>query len=129
MADDLRPYLASLASEERSTAARALGRLHDAEARPTLQSLTRDPVEDVRLAAHHALEHRTTHTPNKLVREGGAGQPARWTTGGADDANAAPDGWQSALRKRFGSADIVDANDTAGADDTATDDDGAATDK
>ena len=69
-----------------------------------------------------------THTPNKLVREGGAGQPARWTTGGADDANAAPDGWQSALRKRFGAADNVDANedanDAAGDGDTATDDDG-----
>lgn len=131
MADDLRPYLASLASEERSTAARALGRLHDAEARPTLQSLMRDPVEDVRLAAHHALEHRTVPAPNKLVREGGAGQPARWTTGGVDDANAAPDGWQSALRKRFGAPDNEDASEDANEDtsedtDTETDADTSA---
>ena len=86
MADDLRPYLASQASEERATATRALGRLHDADARPTLQSLTHDPVEDVRLAAQHALEHRASPRPSKVVmREGGAGEPKRWTSVGDDD--------------------------------------------
>lgn len=137
MADDLRPYLASLASEERATAARALGRLHDVDARPMLQSLTHDPVEDVRLAAHHALEHRTPPAPNKLMREGGAGQPTRWTTSD-DGAEATLEGWQSALRQRFGAPekdandnDTDDAHDTDSATDSAsaTEDDDTASGK
>ncbi len=106
MADDLRPYLASQASEERATATRALGRLHDADARPTLQSLTHDPVEDVRLAAQHALEHRASAAASKVVmREGGAGEPKRWTSVGDDEGEGdspTADDWRAALRRRFG---------------------------
>jgi 3'-5' exonuclease/HEAT repeat protein len=108
MADELRPYLASQASEERATAARALGRLHDADARPTLQSLAHDPVEDVRLAAHHALEHRASAAASKVMREeGGAGKPKRWTSvgdDGGDGDSPTENDWRAALRKQFGSA-------------------------
>ena len=106
MAEELRPYLTSLAAEERASAARALGRLHDADARPTLQALAHDPVADVRLAALHALEHRgpsaAQKAAHKLVRDGGAGKPTRWTTGDDGDAPAM-DAWQAALRARFSS--------------------------
>jgi hypothetical protein len=104
MAEELRPYLTSPASEERASAARALGRLHDADARPTLQALAHDPVADVRLAAQHALDHRpassTRKATNKLARDGGAGRPTRWTTGDEGDAPTM-DAWQAALRARF----------------------------
>ncbi|HKT39659.1 MAG TPA: HEAT repeat domain-containing protein, partial [Ktedonobacterales bacterium] len=87
-------------------AARALGRLHDADARPTLQSLKHDPVEDVRLAAHHALEHRSSAAASRVMREeGGAGAPKRWTSVGGDagDGDSPTVGdWRAALRKRFG---------------------------
>lgn len=103
MADDLRPYLTSPAAEERASAARALGRLHDVDARTTLQSLAHDPVEDVRQAAHHALEHRLSHaTSNKVVREKGAGQPTRWTTSSDDGTASAMNDWQATLQARFG---------------------------
>ena len=108
MADVLRPYLASPASEERATAVRALGRLRDADAHPTLQALTHDPVEDVRLAAQHALEHRSAPAASKVVREGGTGQPTRWTAGGAGDGDGdspPADDWRAALRNRFRSDD------------------------
>lgn len=101
MADDLRPYLTSLAAEERATATRALGRLHDVDSRPTLQALTHDPVEDVRQAAYHALEQRASSAAGKVVREGGAGKPQRWTSDGSDDTPPMED-WRSALRERFG---------------------------
>jgi 3'-5' exonuclease/HEAT repeat protein len=104
MADDLRPYLTSLAAEERATATRALGRLHDVDARSTLQALVHDPVEDVRQAAYHALEQRTAPSASKVVREGGAGKPQRWTSEGSDDATPMDD-WRSALRERFGTGD------------------------
>jgi HEAT repeat protein len=107
MADELRPYLASLAAEERATAARALGRLHDADARPTLQSLTHDPVEDVRLAARHALEHRSSAASKVMREEGGAGAPKRWISVGDDDSEGdspTVDDWRAALRKQFGAA-------------------------
>lgn len=103
MAEELHPYLTSLAAEERASAARALGRLHDADARPTLQALAHDPVGDVRLAAQHALDHRPSSASaanNKLVRDGGAGRPTRWTTGDEGDTPAM-DAWQAALRARF----------------------------
>jgi hypothetical protein len=105
MAEELHPYLTSLAAEERATAARALGRLHDADARPTLQALAHDPVGDVRLAAQHALDHRPSSASaanNKLVRDGGAGRPTRWTTGDEGDAQTM-NAWQAALRARFSS--------------------------
>lgn len=118
MADDLRPYLASPASEERASTARSLGRLHDAAARPTLQALTTDPVEDVRVAAHYALDHRVTHATGhsgtgsgghsggtgQSGHSGGAGQPIRWTSGDDGDnggADAAADDWRARLRAQF----------------------------
>lgn len=104
MTDALRPFLTSLASEERATAARALGRLHDTDALPTLQALLHDPVEDVRLAARHALEHRSSPATSKVTRTSGIGQPARWTAGDDDD-NTARDDWRSALRARFNTDD------------------------
>src|SRR6185437_4231311 len=107
MADELRPYLTSQAAEERATAARALGRLHDADARPTLQSLKHDPVEDVRLAAHHALEHRSAAASKVMREEGGAGTPKRWTSVGDDESDGdspTADDWRAALRKQFGAA-------------------------
>lgn len=103
MVEDLRPYLTSPASEERASAARALGRLHDADSRPTLQALTQDPVEDVRQAAHYALEHRSSPAASKVARDAGKpGQPARWTSGDDGDSDTlASDDWRSALRARF----------------------------
>ena len=102
MAEELHPYLTSPAAEERASAARALGRLHDADARPTLQALTHDPVADVRAAAQHALDrrHGSASPANKLVRDGGSGRPTRWTTSGEGDTPTM-DGWQAALRARF----------------------------
>lgn len=103
MAEDVRPYLTSPASEERATAARALGRLHDDDARPTLQALMHDDVEDVRAAAHHALEHRSAQGTGKLTREGGTAEPARWTAEGDGESDVHPqDDWRSALRAHFG---------------------------
>jgi hypothetical protein len=115
MAEELRPYLTSLAAEERASAARALGRLHDADARPTLQALAHDPVGDVRLAAQHALDHRPSaaSASHKLVRDGGAGRPTRWTTGDEGDAPTM-DAWQAALRARFQSNGDGGASGTSG---------------
>ncbi|HEU5348615.1 MAG TPA: HEAT repeat domain-containing protein [Ktedonobacterales bacterium] len=109
MVDDLRPYLISPASEERASAVRALGRLHDAATQPTLQALAHDPVEDVRQAVRHALEHRASPAASKLVRDGGVGKPTRWTSG-EDDAALTMDPWQAALRARFGADDNSDEN-------------------
>ncbi|MGE5335338.1 MAG: HEAT repeat domain-containing protein [Nitrososphaerota archaeon] len=110
MADDLRPYLTSPASEERATVVRVLSRLHDAESQPTLRALAHDPVEDVRQAVQHALEHRAVPVANGLVRGGGAGKPTRWTAG--DGGSAPPmDAWQVALRARFGADDGTDHHD------------------
>jgi 3'-5' exonuclease len=102
MVEEIRPFMASRAAEERASSARALGRLHDVDARPTLQALTRDPVEDVRVAAHHALEHRVSSAASRVARNKTAGQPTRWVVGGDGEGEApAMSEWQSALRARF----------------------------
>jgi hypothetical protein len=59
----------------------------------------------VRLAAYHALEHRLSTAASKVMREGGGGEPKRWTSVGDDEGDGdspSMDDWRAALRKQFG---------------------------
>jgi 3'-5' exonuclease len=104
MASDLRPYLRALPMEERAGAARALGRLRDTAALEEIHALTRDPVFDVRQAAHMALESMRAPVPSNPRRAIRA-SPGRWVVGETDDATSTQGGdddWRAQLRARFG---------------------------
>jgi hypothetical protein len=106
LAPDLRPYLTSAAADERAGAARAIGRLHDRSAILLLRPLLHDPVQDVRQAAHVALDHLDAGPSSRgaapHVRPTG---PVKWTSDDADAAGAGDTaGWRAALRARFGIA-------------------------
>jgi HEAT repeat protein len=108
LAPDLRPYLASPASEERAGAARGIGRLHDRSAIELVRPLLDDAVYDVRQAAKLALESltgvaapRRPRPPAPAERREG---PLMWTSGADEGAGASQGGWQAALRARFGMA-------------------------
>ena len=105
LADALRPYLRALPMEERAAAARALGRLRDTASLEDIQTLTEDPVDDVRHAARMALELMRmppAATSSRALRT----SPGRWVVGETeDDPSGAPrtdDDWRAQLQARFG---------------------------
>jgi hypothetical protein len=101
LAHDVRPYLTSLASDERAAAARAAGRLRDMGAQAVLRLLLDDPVQDVRQAAHLALDTLGNAPTPARARPSG---PITWTSGnaGAGAGQHDLDGWQARLRADFG---------------------------
>jgi hypothetical protein len=105
LADALRPYLHALPVEERAGAARALGRLRDTASLEDIQTLTEDPVDDVRHAARMALKSMRSsagESPSRALRT----SPGKWVVGETgDDSSGAPsagDDWRSQLQARFG---------------------------
>jgi len=129
LAPDLVPYLSSLASEERQSAARGIGRLHDKSAIDLLRPLLADPVQEVRQAATLALEqlqgvrpvaashphfdfrpHPATQTPSGVVK---------WSSDSQDTSSQATGGWQDTLRAHFGLSPISpgDTDQHGGGDD------------
>ncbi len=110
LAPDLRPYLASPASEERAGAARAIGRLHDRSAIELVRPLLEDAVFDVRQAARLAIEtltgvtapRRPSRPQQPVAPSGRRDGPLRWTSGTAETDGGAQDGWRATLRARFG---------------------------
>ncbi len=102
---EVRPSLTAQAAEERASAVRTLGRLRDNAARSDLEKLLEDPVEDVRQAAHTALDilKQPPAPPSTTVKrttqqEDGGGV---WTVGDDEPPPEAADDWRSALRARF----------------------------
>lgn len=67
---EVSPYADSPSSVFRSAAARTLGRLGNATARPTLLRLTSDPIPDVVKAAETGLRDLTAGPPKPLVPAG-----------------------------------------------------------
>jgi hypothetical protein len=118
LAPDLYPYLSSPTGEERQSAARGIGRLHDKSALDLIRPLLADPVQEVRQAATLALEqlqgvrpiapphpsvarepHPAAHTPRGLVK---------WSSSDSQDTSSSvAGGWQDTLRAHFGLAPIV----------------------
>jgi ribonuclease D len=137
LAPDLRPYLTAPASEERQSAARAIGRLHDKSAIELIRPLLHDPVQDVRQAALLALEQLSgsrppvsrlpyahqphpVHQPHTAGRvTSGAVSAVKWSSEPEDDAAPVTGGWQEALRARFGMAATAAPDDNTGKDDTS----------
>jgi HEAT repeat protein len=105
LAEALRPYLHAQPAEERAGAARALGRLRDTASREDIQTLTQDPVDDVRQAARMALESlRSPATTNH--RRALRTSPGKWVVGETDDEASGGHGgddWRAQLQARFGS--------------------------
>lgn len=115
LAADVRPYLAAPASEERAGAARGLGRLHDKAGIPEIRPLLDDPVQDVRQAAHLAIENLSgTHVarPPRPRTEG----PVRWTSSAGEAEQPEEGGWRAALRANFGIAPDGTGSDSGGGD-------------
>lgn len=110
LAPDLRPFITAAASEERAGAIRALGRLHDVEALPLIHPLLSDPVQDVRQAAHLAIEQLSSATPRRHhgQRHRIPSGPVKWTSSEAEE-NASNSGevddWRAKLRARFGTGE------------------------
>jgi hypothetical protein len=106
LAPDLRPYLSAPSSEERASAARAIGRLRDRSAILEIRPLLADPVRDVRQAAHTAMEHLEQAQSVRRQRATRTDGPLKWSSDDADNG-AQPVGesaWQVALRAKFGIA-------------------------
>ncbi|MFI5274523.1 MAG: hypothetical protein ACHQ4H_15945, partial [Ktedonobacterales bacterium] len=101
---DLRPSLTAPAAEERSGAARAIGRLHDRTAILALRTLLADPVHDVRASALIAIEHletgprRPSPRPQPSTASSGS---VRWTSD-TESATTGGASWQDQLRREFG---------------------------
>lgn len=110
LAVDLRPYLGSLASDERGGAARALGRLRDEVSAHDIRALLNDPVEDVRQAAQMAqmaLDGRNgaqAELAGNGVRDAAPTGAKRWTFGDVEEEQATGGDWRAALRQQFGAA-------------------------
>jgi len=110
LANELRPYLRALPVEERAGAARALGRLRDAASLEDIQTLTDDPVNDVRQAARMALESmRSPSSVNshRAVRT----SPGKWVVGDTEDDESGAQGgddWRAQLQARFGAPQAPD---------------------
>ena len=106
LAPEFHSYLTAPASEERAGAARALGRFHDTSAESTIRALLADPVQDVRQAAHLALDNlKTAPHPARAQRvpRSPSGGPVRWSSEtDGDRTTPATADWQDALRARFG---------------------------
>lgn len=116
VAPDLKPLLSAPAAEERSSAARALGRLHDRSAETALRALLDDPVRDVREAAEVALDHVSGKAPPRPVSRARQSAAGTWTVGDGDESPNAPTGWQAELRARFGSHQPPAEQDDAAGD-------------
>ncbi|HEX6123652.1 MAG TPA: HEAT repeat domain-containing protein [Ktedonobacterales bacterium] len=104
---DLRPFLASPASEERAGAVRAIGRMRLPAANELARPLLEDAVREVRQAAQLALAQQhggvtAPPAPTRATRQANG----IWTIGEAPtDAGGDPDDpndWRTALRARFG---------------------------
>ena len=130
LAPQARPYLASPLAEERSGAARALGRLRDWQSQSALEDLREhDAVEDVRQAAATALEF-LKKSPTKSVphRERFSstqpGGPRQWVVGD-EEVPMQPDAsdWRSALLQRFGASNDGEAGASGADSDEAQADD------
>jgi hypothetical protein len=117
LAPDLYPYLSSPASEERQSAARGIGRLHDKSAIDLIRPLLADPVQDVRQAATLALEQLqgvrpiTAPHPPEMWQPQAAAHTLRglvkWSSESQDTSSPATGGWQDTLRSHFGLSPIV----------------------
>ena len=112
LAPDLRAFITATASEERAGAIRALGRLHDIEALPLIYPLLEDFVQDVRQAAHLAIEQLSSATPRRHHH----GQrhphlpagPVKWTSAASEEdetPSGSADDWRAKLRAKFGSGE------------------------
>ena len=118
LAEDLRVYLEAPAAEERSGAARTIGRLSDRSAILPLRALLQDSVQDVRQAAQVALEHLENAPrrsaprvwrPQRNADESRGGHSGRgdgrlrWRSDDGDDAGTGGSAeWQQQLRRRYG---------------------------
>lgn len=120
LAEDLRLFLNAPAAEERSGAARTIGRLGDRLAILLLRPLLEDSVQDVRQAAEIALVHLEHPTRRPPVRPrlpsntgtGGRGGAVRWSSDDASGATGEQAGgaeWQRKLRHHYDQA--VEAGD------------------
>jgi hypothetical protein len=116
---EVRPYLDAQAAEERASAARTLGRLRDTAARPDLERLLEDPVDDVRQAAHTALDYlkqppTPAAAPAKRTMHQERDGRGVWTVGDDEPPPAAAGDWRSALRARFGGVPETETDDKTG---------------
>lgn len=113
LAEDLRLFLNAPAAEERSGAARTIGRLGDRSAILLLRPLLEDSVQDVRQAAQVALEHlehpsrrppTRPRTPADASDNRGRGRAVRWSSDdmGTEAAQAGGAEWQRKLRRHYG---------------------------
>jgi hypothetical protein len=110
LAPDVSPLLAAAASEVRASAARCIGRLRDPATIPTLRGLVEDPVQDVREAAHFALDTLAGAPAAPRVRRDASGG---WTSGGDGDGATPVAGWQAELLARLESPTEPDAEPDA----------------
>lgn len=102
LAPDLRPYLASPASEERAGAARALGRLRVFAATEAIRALLTDPVQDVRQAAQTALGFLEGGViPRTGLRSERRNGHRVWSASHQGAEPAPVEAWRTALRERF----------------------------
>jgi hypothetical protein len=112
LAPDLHPFLLSPASEERQSAARGIGRLHDKSAIDLIRPLLADPVQEVRQAATLTLEQLQGTRPINASDAPRAWQPqaavhtprglVKWSSDSQDTGSPAAGGWQDTLRAHFG---------------------------
>ena len=103
LAPDIVPLLTSVASDDRASGARTLGRLGVKSAQDSIRPLLTDPVDDVRKAAQAALRNlgdketkpkqATPTTANDGTRTWTVGQGEQTDTASADD-----DPWKARLR-------------------------------
>ncbi len=105
LAPDVRPYLASSSAEERSGAARTLGKLRDKEAVEPLKLLITDPTPDVRQATTNALTAIASGEPPRLPYRRGWGRLAQTVAhrneSDSGTSGVAPDSrWTDASRQR-----------------------------
>lgn len=127
LAPDLYPYLTSPAAEERQSAVRGLGRLHDKAAIPLVRPLLGDNVAEVRQAATVALEQLSGRRP-VIPRPANGYRPhtaarvtdglVKWSSEPKDVEVPAVGGWQDTLRARYGLSPILpDESGQGGSDD------------
>ncbi len=118
LAPDLYPYLDSPASEERQSAVRGLGRLHDTTAVELIRPLLGDAVQEVRQAATLALEQLSSVRP-AVSRPPNAYQPhqpyqpyapssiVKWSSAPHDVDSPPVGGWRDTLRTQFGHSPML----------------------
>ncbi|GAC1554947.1 MAG: hypothetical protein NVS4B1_12770 [Ktedonobacteraceae bacterium] len=100
---DIVPLLHSVASDERASAVRALGRLGVKSVQETIRPLLVDPVDDVRKAAQSALRNLgDKETKPKQTSPTTSSDGTRtWTVGQSEQTNTATtddDPWKARLR-------------------------------